>query len=141
MAGTATEDMTLGDIVTDNAVRFSDVVAYRLGDRTVAHAQLRDRAARLVSAMAAAGVRRQDRIAVFSRNSIEFGELHAAIQLSGIIMATINFRLSPAEMGDVLRRVSPSIVFCADEFAPVIAQLVAELQYSPVLVAIGGELS
>jgi acyl-CoA synthetase (AMP-forming)/AMP-acid ligase II len=139
MSGSAAADMTLGDVVTDNAMRFSDVVAYRLGDRTVAHAQLRDRAARLVSAMAAAGVRRQDRIAVLSRNSIEFGELHAAIQLSGIIMATINFRLSPAEMGDVLRRVSPSIVFCADEFAPVIAQLVAELEYSPVLVAIGGE--
>src|ERR1700704_1869013 len=139
MSGSAAADMTLGDVVTDNAMRFSDVVAYRLRDRTVTHAQLRDRAARLVSAMAAAGVRRQDRIAVFSRNSIEFGELHAAIQLSGIIMATINFRLSPAEMGDVLRRVSPSIVFCADEFAPVIAQLVAELESSPVLVPIGGE--
>jgi acyl-CoA synthetase (AMP-forming)/AMP-acid ligase II len=139
MSGRAAADMTLGDVVTDNAVRFSDVVAYRHGDRTVTHAQLRDRGARLVSAMGAAGVRRQDRIAVLSRNSIEFGELHAAIQLSGIIMATINFRLSPPEMGDVLRRVRPSIVFCADEFAAVIAQLAADLPYSPVLVAIGGE--
>ena len=60
-------EMTLGDIVTDNARRFPDVAAYRLGHRTVTHAALRDRALRLVSAMAAAGVQRQDRIAVLSR--------------------------------------------------------------------------
>jgi acyl-CoA synthetase (AMP-forming)/AMP-acid ligase II len=139
MSGSAAADMTLGDVVSDNAVRFSDVVAYRHGDRTVTHAQLRDRGALLVSAMAAVGVQRQDRIAVLSRNSIEFGELHAATQLSGIIMVTINFRLSPPEMDDVLRRVRPAIVFCADEFAAVIAQLVADLPYSPALVVIGEE--
>jgi acyl-CoA synthetase (AMP-forming)/AMP-acid ligase II len=135
----AVDDMTLGDIVTDNAVRFPDVVAYRHGHRTVTHAQLRDRAVRLVSAMAAAGVRRQDRIAVLSRNSIEFGELNAAAQLSGIIMATINFRLSPSEMDDALRRVAPSIIFCVEEFMPVIAEVAAGMPSGPMLVAIGGQ--
>jgi acyl-CoA synthetase (AMP-forming)/AMP-acid ligase II len=135
------DDMTLGDVVTDNAVHFPDVVAYRHGDRTVTHAQLRDRAARLVSAMAAAGVQRQDRIAVLSRNSIEFGELNAASQLSGIVMATINFRLSAPEMADALRRVGPSIVFCAEEFMPVIADVVAGMPSAPKLVTIGGQAS
>jgi acyl-CoA synthetase (AMP-forming)/AMP-acid ligase II len=132
----AVDDMTLGDIVTDNAVRFPDIVAYRHGHRTVTHAQLRERAVRLVSAMAAAGVKRQDRIAVLSRNSVEFGELNAAAQLSGIIMATINFRLSRSEMDDALRRVTPSIVFCADEFVPVIADLAPSMPWQPLLVAI-----
>jgi acyl-CoA synthetase (AMP-forming)/AMP-acid ligase II len=133
------DDMTLGDIVTDNAVRFPDVVAYRHGHRSVTHVQLRDRAVRLVSAMAAAGVKRQDRIAVLSRNSIEFGELHAATQLSGIVMATINFRLSASEMADALRRVEPSIVFSAEEFVPIIADSVAGMPSGPTLVTIGGE--
>ncbi|MDT5233920.1 MAG: hypothetical protein QOI39_4420 [Mycobacterium sp.] len=115
--------MTAGDIVTDNARRFPDVIAYRLGDRSITHAILRERAVRLVSAMAAAGVRRQDRIAMLSRNSIEFGEVMAACQLSGIILATVNFRLSPNEVRDVLNRVRPSMVFCADEFAPMIVEL------------------
>lgn len=135
----AVDDLTLGDIVTDNAVRFPDVIAYRQGQRAVTHAQLRDRAVRLISAMAAAGMKRQDRIAVLSRNSIEFGELNAAAQLSGIIMATINFRLSPSEMDDALRRVTPSIVFCAEEFVPVIADLVAGMASAPMVVAIGGD--
>ncbi|HEY1839126.1 MAG TPA: AMP-binding protein [Mycobacterium sp.] len=134
----AVDDMTLGDIVTDNAVHFPDVVAYRHGQRSVTHAQLRDRAVRLVSAMAAAGVRRQDRIAVLSRNSIEFGELNAAAQLSGIIMATINFRLSAPEMEDALRRVAPSMIFCAEEFLPAVAEVAAGIPSPPMLVAIGG---
>jgi acyl-CoA synthetase (AMP-forming)/AMP-acid ligase II len=135
----AVDDMTLGDIVTDNALRFPDVVAYRHGHRAVTHAQLRDRAVRLVSAMAAAGVERQDRIAVLSRNSIEFGDLNAAAQLSGIVMATINFRLSAPEIEDALRRVTPSMVFCAEEFVPLIADLVARMPSSPRLVTIGGQ--
>ena len=130
--------LTLGDVVTDNAVRFPDVPAYRLGRQTVTHAQLRDRAVRLVSAMATAGVRRQDRIAVLSRNSVEFGEVMAATHLSGIIMATVNFRLSPGEMLDVLQRVRPSIVFCSDEFASVITELAPRLPVAPMLVSIGG---
>src|ERR1700753_3431521 len=136
MSMAAVDDMTLVDIVTDNAVHFPDVVAYRHGHRTITHAQLRDRAVRLVSAMAAAGGGRQDRIAVLSRNSIEFGELNAASQLGGIIMATINFRLSAPEMDDALRRVAPSIVFCAEEFMPVIGDIAADVPSGPMLVTI-----
>jgi acyl-CoA synthetase (AMP-forming)/AMP-acid ligase II len=109
-----------------------------LGHHTVSHASLHDRAVRLVSAMAAAGVRRQDRIAVFSRNSVEFGEVMAATQLSGIIMATVNFRLSMLEVLDVLDRVGPSIVFCADEFADMLTELAPRLPSTPLLVSIGG---
>ncbi|BBZ27278.1 fatty-acyl-CoA synthase [Mycolicibacterium madagascariense] len=130
--------MTLGDIVTDNALRFPSGVAYRHGERTLTHAQLRERALRLTSAMAQAGVGHQDRIAVLSRNGIEFGELHAAAQVSGIIMATINFRLSAPEVEDVLRRVTPLIVFCADEFASTLAGSIAEWPNPPLLVTIGG---
>ncbi|MGZ5393098.1 MAG: class I adenylate-forming enzyme family protein [Mycobacterium sp.] len=130
--------MTLGDIVTDNARRFPDVIAYRLGDRSITHAHLRERATRLVSAMVAAGVRRQDRIAILSRNSIEFGEVMAACQLSGIIMATVNFRLTPNDVRDVLDRVRPSIVFVVDEFAPMIGELAPSLTSSPLLVCIDG---
>jgi acyl-CoA synthetase (AMP-forming)/AMP-acid ligase II len=131
-------EMTLGDIVADNARRFPDVPAYRLGHHTVTHAALRDRALRLVSAMAAAGVQRQDRIAVLSRNSVEFGELIAATQLSGIILATVNFRLSPPEVFDVLRRIGPSIVFYGTEFAATVAELAERLPGSPLLVSMRG---
>jgi acyl-CoA synthetase (AMP-forming)/AMP-acid ligase II len=131
--------MTMGDIVTDNAERFPDVVAYRLGAAEITHAALRERAVRLVSGMTQNGLWRQDRIAVMSRNGIEFGELFAATQLSGIVMATISFRWSRREVLDALTRVTPSIVFCDDEFAPMIGELAAELSGVRLVVSIGIE--
>jgi acyl-CoA synthetase (AMP-forming)/AMP-acid ligase II len=131
--------MTLGDIVTDNARRYPDTVAYRLGEREVTHADLHERAVRLISAMVAAGIRRQDRVAIMSRNSVEFGEVMAACQLSGIIMATVNFRLSSDEVRGVLNRVRPSIVFCTNEFAPMISDLATTLGTLPLLVRFGGQ--
>ncbi|CAN5422928.1 fatty-acid--CoA ligase FadD5 [soil metagenome] len=130
--------MTLGDIVTDNARRYPDAVAYRLDERTRTHRELHERAVQLVSAMTSMGVRRQDRIAVLSRNSIEFGELMAATQLSGIVLATINFRLTEPEVLDALRRVTPSIVFCSAEFVPMLAALSAGLPSVPTLVCMDG---
>lgn len=131
--------MTLGDVVADNARRFPDVVAYREDEREVTHSGLAERGARLVSAMVAAGVRHQDRIALMSRNGLEFAELLAASQMAGIVMATINFRLSSAEVLDALQRVTPTIVFCEDEFAPVIAGLSNELTGVLRTVSIGAQ--
>ncbi|MCW2652817.1 MAG: AMP-dependent synthetase and ligase [Mycobacterium sp.] len=130
-------DITLGDFVTDNARRFPDIPAYRLDDYTLTHGALRDRAAQLVSAMVAAGMRRQDRIAVMGRNSIEFGELLAATQLSGIVIAAVNFRLSPPEVLDALLRVRPSLVFCDDEFAPMIGELAPQVPGVAQLISLG----
>jgi acyl-CoA synthetase (AMP-forming)/AMP-acid ligase II len=118
--------MTLGDIVSGNATRFGNVVAYRSGDRTISHAQLHQRAAQLVSAMVAAGVRRQDRVVIVARNHIRFGEVLAACYLSGIIAAPISVRLAAGEMRDGIRRVSPSLVFCDDEFAPTVGALLPD---------------
>jgi acyl-CoA synthetase (AMP-forming)/AMP-acid ligase II len=131
-------ELTLGDIVIDNAVRHPDVVAYRHGERVLTHGELRERAERLVSALMAAGVDRQDRIAVYSRNAIEFGEIIAATQLSGIILATVNFRSSPVEVRDALERVRPAVVFVAAEFAGVLDELSSRLTWSPLIVCIGG---
>jgi acyl-CoA synthetase (AMP-forming)/AMP-acid ligase II/AcrR family transcriptional regulator len=140
-SGGGAAEMTMGDIVADNAERFPDVAAYRFGSRFVTHRELRDRGTRLASAMAQLGLRRQDRIAVLGRNSIEYGELFAATQLSGITMATINFRLSPPEILDALRKVTPSIVFFDDEFAPVLADLAPQLSGVQQFVCIGDSLA
>ncbi|MCA2247622.1 AMP-binding protein [Mycobacterium intracellulare] len=129
--------MTMGDIVIDNAERFPDVAAYRLRSRVISHRQLRDRGVKLASAMAQSGLRRQDRIAVLGRNSIEYGELLAATQLSGIMMATINFRLSAPEILDALRRVTPSIIFCDDEFASTVGKLAPQLSGVRQIVCLG----
>src|SRR6201986_383500 len=71
--------------------------------------------------MAAAGVRRQDRVSVLGRNSIEYGEVLAAGQLSGIIIATVNFRLAAPEIAAIVADPSPRVLIADAEYLPLVA--------------------
>lgn len=98
---------SLGTTLHDNALRYRDIAAFVDGDRSVTHAELRDRAARLAGALADLGLRRQDRIAVLGKNSVEYTEVLATAQLSGIVVATVNFRLSAPEIARILDNATP----------------------------------
>src|SRR5687768_4910327 len=90
--------LTMGDTLEDNALRFASEPAYVMGDRQITHAALLGRAKRIASAFEKAGLKRQDRISILSMNSLEYAELLAAGQWSGIVVGTVNFRLAPPEM-------------------------------------------
>ena len=116
-------DMTLGDVVTDDAVPLPGR-APRAGwaDRTVTRAQLRDPCGpgrcRRWQRVRCATPRTASRW--LSRNSVEFGEVMAATHppaASSWRPSTSGCR--PVKCCDALQRVSPSIVFCSDEFASV----------------------
>ena len=100
MTTLANETMTLGRIVSDNALRYPDLPAYQADSESLTHSELYRRAVRLASAMACGGVAHEDRVAILGRNSLRFGEVLAATQLSGVVLAPVNFRLSPAEVLD-----------------------------------------
>ena len=120
-------DHCLGDIVRRNAERFADVPAYRAHGDSITHHELYCRATALAAALAAAGLRRADRIALFGRNSIAFGEVLAAGQLSGIIVTTVNFRLAPPEIAQILAESRPRALFVDAEFLPVVEAIRADL--------------
>ena len=132
-------DATTGDVLADNATRYPERTAYKLGTRALSHSELYSRAVQLVTALAATGVGRQDRVALLSRNSIEFGELMAAAQLSGIILAPINFRLSQSEVHEALHRVMPAVLACESEFVPMISGIRDALPDLKRVVTIGAE--
>ncbi len=100
-------DLSMGSTLVRNATWFADTPAYVADGCTRSHAQLYARAGRLASALAACGVRRQDRVSLLGRNSIEFGEVLAAGQLSGIIVATVNFRLAGPQIASIVADASP----------------------------------
>ncbi|HEY1704292.1 MAG TPA: AMP-binding protein [Trebonia sp.] len=115
-------DLAMSDTLVRNATWFAGTPAYIADGRTLTHAQLYARAARLASTLAAAGVRRQDRVSVLGRNSIEFGEVLAAGQLSGIIIATVNFRLAGPEIAAIVADSGPKVLIADAEYLPLIAQ-------------------
>jgi acyl-CoA synthetase (AMP-forming)/AMP-acid ligase II len=133
----AAPDLAVGDTLARNAAWFADTPAYVADGRVLTHAQLLARAGRLASALAAAGVRRQDRVSVLGRNSIEFGEVLAAGQLSGIIIATVNFRLAGPEIAAIVADTSPRVLIADAEYLPLIAAHRATFPSVELVVGIG----
>lgn len=130
---------TLGDLIEANAQRFPDVVAYRAAGGSITHAELSSRATRLASALARSGIRRQDRVVLFGQNSIPFCEVLAAGQLSGVIVATPNWRWSLAEVRAAIEQVDPVIVFCDPEFTELITAAVEGVSLPGGIVPFGAE--
>ncbi|GAB86264.1 AMP-binding protein [Gordonia rubripertincta] len=131
-----TLDVCLADLVSDNARRFGDQPAYLADGQVRTHRELYERADRLTAALEARGLRRQDRVAVFGRNSIQFGEVLAMGQVSGIVVATVNFRLAPAEVVAILADAAPRVLFVDADCYASVAELLPTLGCIEVIVAL-----
>ncbi|HSW16547.1 MAG TPA: AMP-binding protein, partial [Ramlibacter sp.] len=90
--------LTFRSVIARNAAWYPDHPAYVEDGRSLSHAAYADRVGRLAGALAARGVRRQERVAILAMNSIAYCEVYGACEWSGAIAATINFRLAPPEV-------------------------------------------
>lgn len=120
--------MTLGEVFVRNARCFGRHPAVEFEGRTVTHAQLADRILRLLRALENAGVERQDRIAVISRNSMEYLEVYGAAAVGGLIGVGVNYRLSAAEQADILQDADPAVLVFEDCYTDRVEALRGQLE-------------
>lgn len=131
--------LSFADDLERNARWFGHVPAYVQDDRSVTHAQLLDRAKRLGSALHKAGTRRQDRVAMLSMNSIEFGEVMAATQWGSYVLAGVNWRLAPAEILNMLVDSTPSVLIFEAQYLALVQKLRPELSFVRTFLCVGAE--
>ena len=87
-------------------------------DRRVSYGQLDSAVRKLANGLAKdCGLQKGQRVAVLSKNSIEFMEIYYACACIGLIVQPLNWRLGIPEMGRILADGGPSVVICASEFA------------------------
>jgi acyl-CoA synthetase (AMP-forming)/AMP-acid ligase II len=130
-------DVGLGAMVRANERRHGHSIAYIDGERTLTHRQLGERARLLGSALHKAGCAHQDRVAILSMNRLEYGEVYAACQISGLITATVNFRLSAPEILATVNDCSPKVLIFEQDYEAVIGDLRAKMPSVVALVCIG----
>lgn len=86
--------------------------------RRVSFGQLDERVRRLGNALTTAlGLSKGDRVAILSRNSIEYMEIYYACARVGMIVQPINWRLGQEEMARVLINGAPSLVVVSAEYS------------------------
>jgi len=128
---------TLGEAIRSNAYHFPNETMLHHGGRQVTFGEHHDRAQRLAAALHDAGLRRQDRVAVLSQNSVEYLEVFAAAELAGYVVATVNFRLAAPEVAYILRDSAPMVLVFAAQYAELIGAMRADLSSVRHYVSIG----
>jgi fatty-acyl-CoA synthase len=121
-------------------VRSASVYPNRLavahGERRYSWREALDRCRRLASALAARGVGRGDTVAVMAPNIPEAFEAHFGAPMAGAVLNALNIRLDPATVGFILRHGEAKVLITDTEFAPVVAQALAQLEQKPFVIDI-----
>ena len=83
------------------------------GVRRIAYAALRDRALRVSAALAALGIAKGARVATLAWNTQGHVEAWYGIMGMGAICHTLNPRLTPAQLGSMLRQSEASVLLAS----------------------------
>ncbi|MEM6581570.1 MAG: AMP-binding protein [Pseudomonadota bacterium] len=100
-------------------------------DRRINFAELHERVCRLGNALVETlELEKGDRVAVISKNCIEYMEVYYACALCGLIAQPINWRLGEEEMTRIVRDGDPSAVIYSSEYQALAKSIQAELAIS-----------
>ena len=126
-------------------VRSASVYPNRLavvhGGRRYSWRETLERCRRLASALVARGVGRGDTVALMAPNIPEAFEAHFGVPMAGAVLNALNIRLDPATVAFILRHGETKVLITDTEFAPVVAQALAQLEQKPIVLDIADAMA
>ncbi len=130
--------MRLHDYLDYQAREHSDADFAVQGDRRVTYREAVDQVNRLANAFVSAGLQIGDRIAVLSRNSIEYAVLYYAASKAGVVPVPLNFRLAPVEWAYIINDAQAKMLVAAGEYVDAIGGIRSQLKTVERFIAIDG---
>src|SRR5580658_3197409 len=103
--------------------------------------QIRERIARLASALAKIGVEPGDTVGVLDWDTNRFLEAFFAIPMMGVVLQTVNVRLSPEQIAYTIDHAGSSTLLVNDEFADLVHSLLPKLPKVKKLVVLSDRKS
>jgi acyl-CoA synthetase (AMP-forming)/AMP-acid ligase II len=107
---------TLVDVIRAQAATRGDEIVYEFEGRTTSFAEFDRRTNQVARALAASGVRPQERIAYLGKNSDAYFEIWAGAMKAGVVMAPVNWRLAGPEIAYIVEDCKAAILFLGPEF-------------------------
>ena len=95
----------------------------RIGGREIPHAEIKERAARVASALADLGVQHGERVAIVMRNDPEFLTVSAACGLIGAIPVPVNWHWRGEELRHVVTHSGSRAVFAHSYFVDAVEEV------------------
>ncbi len=117
---------SLADLLRRSAARHPDRVAVSDGVQSRTYAELNEDASRIANALRERGIGSGDRIALLSRNSLEYVQIIFGVARSGAVLVPVNFMLGGAEIGYVLGHSGSVALLAQDALAATAEQAIIE---------------
>ncbi len=111
------------------------------GDTTFTYSQLRERVARLASALARRGVKSGDTVALMAPNVPAMLEAHYAVPGLAAMLNALNYRLDARAIAFCLDHGEAKVLITDREFSPIIAAALELAQVKPLVVDIDDPLA
>ncbi len=123
-------------LLARTASTYPDRVAVIHGSRRYDWSETYARCRRLASALARAGVRPGDTVAVMAANTPEMYEAHFGVPMTGAVLNTLNTRLDADTIAFMLAHGEAKVLLADTEFAPTVGAALAQLESKPRVIDI-----
>lgn len=131
--------MLTGDMLRRSAARFPDKPAIIDGDREITYRDLDRDANRLANALIAAGIRKGEKVAILSRNRLEYGIAFFGVARSGAVLVNVSILYAAEELRYVLDHSDCVAVLYESLFADKLAAVLPALGDIRHVVAVDDE--
>src|SRR3990170_2511157 len=128
--------MRLHDFLDYQAREHPDEEFAVQGDRRLTYREALAEANRLANAFVSAGLQVGDRIAVLSKNNIEYAVLYYGASKAGVVPVPLNYRLAPREWTYIINDSQARMLIAAGEYVSAADALRGELKAVERFVAI-----
>ena len=130
---------TFGHLVERNERLHPGELSLIYADKRITFAEHAVRARKLADALYRLGMRHQDRVAIVAMNCPEHLEVSGAVEVSGFIVAPVNYRLAPTETAYVINDCSPTVLVFEAQYTGVIGSIRTQLKSVRNFVCIGSD--
>ncbi len=128
---------TLADLIRVHGGERGDHLALIEGDRRCTWAELYERAQRVATGLAEAGIGPGDRVALLDKNGIEHFQLMYGAALVGAVCLDVNWRLAPAEVAYIVNDSRAKVLVVGGDFLPVLDAIAGQLPVVEKVIVIG----
>ena len=105
--------------------------------RRLTYGEALDLVNRQAAAFVGSGVAQGDRVAILSKNSIEYALTYLAASKAGAVAVPLNYRLAPPELVYIINDAQAKLIFAAGEYCPVVDGIRREITTVNGFVAMG----
>ncbi len=129
--------MRLHDYFDFCAREFPDLDFAILGDRRLTYREAQGEVNRLANAFVGAGLQPGDRMAMLSKNSIEYAVMYFAASKAGIVPVPVNYRLAADAWTYIMNDAQAKLVMASAAYVDAVNSFRGELQTATTFISIG----